>query len=105
MKHTRGNRTLLGVDFLTAAGIILDLQRKQWYFTETPQKKYNFVKALPNINALLDVNNKMHCHRLRENEGTHLSFQQRKETDLLLEKYEEYFPPRRQPTPFIEYHK
>ncbi|GFU37332.1 uncharacterized protein TNCV_4273162 [Trichonephila clavipes] len=33
LKNTKGNRTLLGIDFLTAAGIVLDLQRKQWYFT------------------------------------------------------------------------
>ncbi|GFV79116.1 retrovirus-related Pol polyprotein from transposon opus [Trichonephila clavipes] len=29
LKNARGNRTLLGIDFLTAAGIVLDLQRKQ----------------------------------------------------------------------------
>ena len=29
LKHAGGNRTLLNVDFLTAAGIILNLQRKQ----------------------------------------------------------------------------
>ena len=104
LKHARGNRTLLGVDFLTAAGIVLDLQRKQWYFTETPRKKYNFVKAPPNINALLSVNNEPHPCRLRENEGSHLSFQQRKEIDLLLEKYEECFQPGGEPTPFIKHH-
>ncbi|GFW29163.1 hypothetical protein TNCV_2839031 [Trichonephila clavipes] len=54
-ENARGNRTLLGIDFLTAAGIVLDLQRKQWYFTETSHRKYNFVKAPPNINALLTV--------------------------------------------------
>ncbi|GFT84256.1 uncharacterized protein TNCV_1150491 [Trichonephila clavipes] len=49
LKNAKGNRTLLGIDFLTAAGIVLDLQRKQWYFTETSHRKYNFVKAPPNI--------------------------------------------------------
>ncbi|GFX37369.1 retrovirus-related Pol polyprotein from transposon 297 [Trichonephila clavipes] len=66
LKNARGNRTLLGIDFLTAAGIVLDLQRKQWYFTETSHRKYNFVKAPPNINALLTVDPKPHLCQLRK---------------------------------------
>ncbi|GFU67415.1 retrovirus-related Pol polyprotein from transposon 17.6 [Trichonephila clavipes] len=57
---------LLGIDFLTAAGIVLDLQRKQWYFTETSHRKYNFVKAPPNINALLTVDPEPHLCQLRK---------------------------------------
>ncbi|GFU23315.1 retrovirus-related Pol polyprotein from transposon opus [Trichonephila clavipes] len=68
LKNARGNRTLLGIDFLTAAGIVLDLQRKQWYFTETSHRKYNFVKAPPNINALLTVDPEPHLCQLRKNE-------------------------------------
>ncbi|GFR02480.1 uncharacterized protein TNCT_234951 [Trichonephila clavata] len=93
LKNARGNRTLLGVDFLTAAGIVLDLQRKHWYFTETSNRKYNFVKAPPNINALLTDDNEPHPCQLRGNEGTHLSLQQREEINKLLEKYEECFHP------------
>ncbi|GFS61455.1 retrovirus-related Pol polyprotein from transposon 17.6 [Trichonephila clavipes] len=86
LKNARGNRTLLGIDFLTAAGIVLDLQRKQWYFTETSHRKYNFVKAPPNINALLTVDPEPHLCQLRKNEGTHLSLPQREEINSLLEK-------------------
>ncbi|GFQ99863.1 KH domain-containing, RNA-binding, signal transduction-associated protein 3 [Trichonephila clavata] len=68
LKNARGNRTLLGIDFLTAVGIVLDLQRKYWYFTETPHRKYNFVKAPLNINALLTVDPEPHPCQLRENE-------------------------------------
>ncbi|GFS73216.1 retrovirus-related Pol polyprotein from transposon 17.6 [Trichonephila clavipes] len=103
LKNARGNRTLLGIDFLTAAGIILDLQRKQWYFTETSHRKYNFVKAPPNINALLTVDPEPHLCQLRKNEGTHLSLPQREEINSLLEKYEECFQPGGEPTPFIEH--
>ncbi|GFX66251.1 transposon Tf2-9 polyprotein [Trichonephila clavipes] len=103
LKNARGNRTLLGIDFLTAAGIVLDLQRKQWYFTETSHRKYNFVKAPPNINALLTVDPKPHLCQLRKNEGTHLSLPQREEINSLLEKYEECFQPGEEPTPFIEH--
>ncbi|GFT29985.1 retrovirus-related Pol polyprotein from transposon 412 [Trichonephila clavipes] len=103
LKNARGNRTLLGIDFLTAAGIVLDLQRKQWYFTETSHRKYNFVKAPPNINALLTVDPDPHLCQLRKNEGTHLSLPQREELNSLLEKYEECFQPGGEPTPFIEH--
>ncbi|GFV71074.1 hypothetical protein TNCV_3703961 [Trichonephila clavipes] len=92
-----------GIDFLTAAGIVLDLQRKQWYFTETSHRKYNFVKAPPNINALLTVDPEPHLRQLRKNEGTHLSLPQREELNSLLEKYEECFQPGGEPTPFIEH--
>ncbi|GFV06475.1 transposon Tf2-11 polyprotein [Trichonephila clavipes] len=88
---------------LTAAGIVLDLQRKQWYFTETSHRKYNFVKAPPNINALLTVDPEPHLCQLRKNEGTHLSLSQREEINSLLEKYEECFQPGGEPTPFIEH--
>ncbi|GFW24607.1 hypothetical protein TNCV_2404711 [Trichonephila clavipes] len=103
LKNARGNRTLLGIDFLTAAGIVLDLQRKQWYFTETSHRKYNFVKAPPNINALLTVDPEPHLCQLRKNEGTHFSLPQWEEINSLLEKYEECFQPGGEPTPFIEH--
>ncbi|GFS99972.1 retrovirus-related Pol polyprotein from transposon 17.6 [Trichonephila clavipes] len=103
LKNARGNRTLLGINFLTDAGIVLDLQRKQWYFTETSHRKYNFVKAPPNINALLTVDPEPHLCQLRKNEGTHLSLPQREEINSLLEKYEECFQPGGEPTPFIEH--
>ncbi|GFS75431.1 retrovirus-related Pol polyprotein from transposon 17.6 [Trichonephila clavipes] len=103
LKNARGNRTLLGIDFLTATGIVLDLQRKQWYFTETSHRKYNFVKALPNINALLTVDTEPHPCQLRENEGNHFSLTQRKEINSLLEKYEECFQPGGESTLIIEH--
>ncbi|GFX50390.1 retrovirus-related Pol polyprotein from transposon 17.6 [Trichonephila clavipes] len=103
LKNSRGNRTLLGIDFLTAAGIVLDLQRKQWYFTETSHRKYNFVKAPPNFNALLTVDSEPHLCQLRKNEVTHLLLPQREEINSLLEKYEECFQPGGEPTPFIEH--
>lgn len=103
LKNAKGNRTLLGVDFLTSAGIVLDLQRKQWYFSDIPESKYNFVEAPPNLNTLLAVNTESHPCRLREDEGTHLSPPQRAELNLLLENYQECFKPGGEPTPFIEH--
>ncbi|GFX05328.1 retrovirus-related Pol polyprotein from transposon 17.6 [Trichonephila clavipes] len=70
---------------------------------ETSQRKYNFVKAPPNINALLTVDPEPHLCQLRKNEGTHLSLPQREEINSLLEKYEECFQPGGEPTLFIEH--
>ncbi|GFV03063.1 retrovirus-related Pol polyprotein from transposon 17.6 [Trichonephila clavipes] len=67
------------------------------------REKYNFVKAPPNINALLTVDPEPHLCQLRKNEGTHLSLPQREEINSLLEKYEECFQPGEEPTPFIEH--
>lgn len=36
-------RTLLGVEFLTRAGIVLDAARRRWTFTDDPDKSYDFV--------------------------------------------------------------
>ncbi|GFY31462.1 hypothetical protein TNCV_4990211 [Trichonephila clavipes] len=103
LKNATDNRTLLGIDFLTAAGIVLDLQRKQWYFTETSHRKYNFVKAPPNINVLLTVDPEPHLCQLRKNEGTHLSLPQREEINSLLKSMKNAFNQGRAYTPFIEH--
>ncbi|GFU28054.1 hypothetical protein TNCV_3153701 [Trichonephila clavipes] len=63
--------------------------KKTMVLTETSHRKYNFVKAPPNINALLTVDPKPHLCQLWKNEGTHLSLPQREEINSLLEKYEE----------------
>jgi hypothetical protein len=38
-------RTLLGMDFLEANGIMLDLGQRVWYFTEEPDLKYDFLRV------------------------------------------------------------
>ncbi|GFT80453.1 uncharacterized protein NPIL_506081 [Nephila pilipes] len=44
LPEAKGNKTLLGRDFLNAAGIVLDVQGAKWYFSENPRKKYEFFK-------------------------------------------------------------
>lgn len=38
----RNVRTLLGVDFLTRAGMVIDVARRTWSFSDRPQRRYNF---------------------------------------------------------------
>lgn len=103
LKNAKGNRTLLGVDFLKASGIVLDLQKGHWFFSESPQRQNNFIELPPEINSLLAVHTESHPCRLRENEGTHLSSQQQTALNVLLERYEKCFQPGGEPTPFIEH--
>ncbi|GFT37289.1 hypothetical protein NPIL_421781 [Nephila pilipes] len=44
LPEAKGNKTLLGRDFLNAAGIVLDVQGGKWYFFENPRKQCEFFK-------------------------------------------------------------
>ncbi|GFT24676.1 uncharacterized protein NPIL_30541 [Nephila pilipes] len=44
LPEAKGNKTLLGRDFLNAAGIVLDVQGGKWYFSENPRKQNEFFK-------------------------------------------------------------
>ena len=40
----KDNRTLLGTDFLQKAGIVLNIPRHHWYFSNKPRERYPFVE-------------------------------------------------------------
>ncbi|GFT32042.1 uncharacterized protein NPIL_671711 [Nephila pilipes] len=44
LPEAKGNKTLLGRDFLNTAGIVLDVQGGKLYFSENPRKQYEFFK-------------------------------------------------------------
>ncbi|GFS96739.1 retrovirus-related Pol polyprotein from transposon 297 [Nephila pilipes] len=46
LPKAKGNRTLLGTDFLSSAGLILDVKNASWYFWDNPTHKYQFDKEL-----------------------------------------------------------
>ncbi|GFR19899.1 hypothetical protein TNCT_485021 [Trichonephila clavata] len=46
LPYARGNRTLLGMNFLQKAGIVLNLRHRNWYFSNSPRRTYNFVKKI-----------------------------------------------------------
>ncbi|XP_050559936.1 uncharacterized protein LOC126912319 [Spodoptera frugiperda] len=39
----RNVRTLLGIDFLARAGMVIDVARRTWSFSDRPERRYNFV--------------------------------------------------------------
>ncbi|GFU43315.1 transposon Tf2-6 polyprotein [Trichonephila clavipes] len=46
LRKAKGNRTLLGTDFLSSAGWVLDVKNTRWYFWDTPTHKYPFGEEL-----------------------------------------------------------
>ncbi|GFS54735.1 uncharacterized protein TNIN_484231 [Trichonephila inaurata madagascariensis] len=46
LPKAKGNRTLLGTDFLSSAGLVLDVKNICWYFWDNPTHKYPFGEEL-----------------------------------------------------------
>ncbi|GFX31308.1 transposon Tf2-8 polyprotein [Trichonephila clavipes] len=46
LPKAKGNRTLLGTDFLSSAGLVLDVKNTCWYFWDNPTHKYPFGEEL-----------------------------------------------------------
>ncbi|GFX07267.1 uncharacterized protein TNCV_2972441 [Trichonephila clavipes] len=46
LPKAKGNRTLLGTDFLNSAGLVLDVKNTCWYFWDNPTHKYPFGEEL-----------------------------------------------------------
>ncbi|GFS48787.1 transposon Tf2-8 polyprotein [Trichonephila clavipes] len=47
LPHAKGNRTLLGVDFLKTSGIVMDMRNNFWYFGDKPSFRIPFSKDVP----------------------------------------------------------
>ncbi|GFX50350.1 retrovirus-related Pol polyprotein from transposon 17.6 [Trichonephila clavipes] len=47
LPHAKGNRTLLGVDFLRTSGIVMDMRNNFWYFGGKPSFKIPFSTDVP----------------------------------------------------------
>ncbi|GFU51472.1 uncharacterized protein TNCV_81171 [Trichonephila clavipes] len=83
LPDAKHNSTLLGVDFLENAGIVLNFRKNCWTFCDDSRKLYNFVTPYHSTSVNVRpvaVNN---C-QLRENEGQELLGSQRVELDSLL---------------------
>ncbi|GFU04484.1 retrovirus-related Pol polyprotein from transposon 297 [Trichonephila clavipes] len=96
LPEAKGNKTLLGLDFLNAAGIVLDVQGGKWHFSGNPRKQYKFFKK-----TLEDIT--LGAFELREDEGKNLSPEQARTLNILLDRNEACFQPGGGHTPFIEH--
>lgn len=85
-------RTLLGLDFITRADIIVDAPQEVWCFIDSPSTKYDFVayQILSKRDDLLALNNDQPVC-LRDDEGTKLTSDQRSQLNQLLCRYADVF--------------
>ncbi|GFU03720.1 transposon Tf2-6 polyprotein [Nephila pilipes] len=49
LPHAKGNRTLLGVDFLKTSGIVMNMRKNYWYFGDKPSCRIPFAKDIPYV--------------------------------------------------------
>ncbi|GFW53430.1 retrovirus-related Pol polyprotein from transposon 17.6 [Trichonephila clavipes] len=108
LQKAKGNRTLLGTDFLSSAGLILDVKNTCWYFWDSPTHKYPFGEELdtPSISEKMPSNT---C-QLREGEGESLTSvcvcvcAQKEKLNLLLESFQNVFELGGEATTILEHH-
>ncbi|GFS88213.1 CCHC-type domain-containing protein [Trichonephila clavipes] len=102
LPKAKGNRTLLGTDFLSSAGLVLDVKNTCWYFWDNPTHKYPFGEELdtPSIVEKMSSNT---C-QLREGEGESLTSAQKEKLNLLLESFQNVFEPGGEATNILEHH-
>ncbi|GFY14759.1 uncharacterized protein TNCV_648021 [Trichonephila clavipes] len=67
LPKAKGNITLLGTDFLSSAGLVLDVKNTCWYFWDNPTHKYPFGEEL-DISSIVEKMSSNYC-QLREGEG------------------------------------
>ncbi|GFX82050.1 transposon Ty3-I Gag-Pol polyprotein [Trichonephila clavipes] len=79
LPDAKGNKTLLGLYFLNAAGIFLDVQGGKWHFSGNPRKQYKFFKK-----TLEDIT--LSAFELRKDEGKNLSPEQARKINILLDR-------------------
>ncbi|GFT05671.1 retrovirus-related Pol polyprotein from transposon 297 [Trichonephila clavipes] len=95
LPEAKGNKTLLGLDSLSAAGIVFDVQGGKWHFSGNPRKQYKFFKK-----TLEDIT--LSAFELRQDEGKNLSPEQARTLNILLDRNEACNQPGGEHTPFIE---
>lgn len=52
LPNARCNRTLLGIDFLEQAGIVMDLAQRVWYFKDEPKEFFKFKTKTVNVKGI-----------------------------------------------------
>ncbi|GFX48771.1 hypothetical protein TNCV_3479551 [Trichonephila clavipes] len=102
LSEEKKKRTLLGTDFLSSAGLVLDVKNTCWYFWDNPTHKYPFGEELdtPSIVEKISSNT---C-QLREGDGESLTSAQKEKLNLLLESFQNVFKPGGEATHILEHH-
>ncbi|XP_028041993.1 uncharacterized protein LOC114251801 [Bombyx mandarina] len=96
--ESTNNETLLGIDFITAAGVVIDFKEEVWFFSDDAMVKYNLCfepKSRKVSCAATDI--------LRDDEGTHLTPAERQALADVLDRHADIFRAGGGPTPFAEH--
>ncbi|XP_047039644.1 uncharacterized protein LOC124644376 [Helicoverpa zea] len=99
LPDARQNETLLGMDFLLAASLIMDFARKCWCFSETRHVEYP-MQFEPSILPQLSCSS---ADVLREDEGTVLTQPERDLLEQTLVDNGDIFQLGGEPTPYAEH--
>ncbi|GFV50214.1 hypothetical protein TNCV_621271 [Trichonephila clavipes] len=102
LPKAKENRTLLGTDFLSSAGLVLDVKNTCWYFWDNPTHKYPFGEELDTLSIVEKMSSNT-C-QLREGEGESLTSAQKEKLNLLLESFQNVFEPGGEATNILEHH-
>ncbi|GFX47319.1 CCHC-type domain-containing protein [Trichonephila clavipes] len=102
LPKAKGNRTLLGTDFLSSAGWVLDVKNTCWHFWDNPTHKYPFGKELDTLSIAVKMSSNT-C-QLREGKGESLTSAQKEKLNLQLESFQNIFEPEREATNILEHH-
>lgn len=98
------NKTLLGVDFLEKAGIVINLSRQTWHFADEPSQLYAYVsEEAPEPVQICTIPPSADALDLRGEEGENLTAEQRLAFNALLKANEDVFRPGGEPTEFGEH--
>ncbi|GFW22859.1 retrovirus-related Pol polyprotein from transposon 412 [Trichonephila clavipes] len=107
LPKAKGNRTLLGTDFLSSAGLVLDVKNTCWYFWDNPTHKYPFGEEL-DTSSIVEKMSSNTC-QLREGEGESLTLcvcvcAQKEKLNLILESFQNVFEPGGEATNILEHY-
>ncbi|GFW71613.1 uncharacterized protein TNCV_2548271 [Trichonephila clavipes] len=102
LSKAKRNRTLLGTDFFSSAGLVLDVKNTCWYFWDNPTHKYPFGEEL-DTSSIVEKMSRNTC-QLREKEGESLTSAQKEKLNLLLESFQNVFEPAGEATNILEHH-
>ncbi|XP_061721848.1 uncharacterized protein LOC133528471 [Cydia pomonella] len=96
--YATNNETLLGIDFLTAAGVDIDFLELVWCFSRnrTVQYKLCFEPTSPSVTCAT-------TNVLRDDEGSHLTPAERQALAGVLTRHAHVFTPGGAPTPYAEH--
>lgn len=97
------SKTLLGVDFIKAARLLLNIPDMQYYFIDKPEHVYDLIPEPEIKRDNVAMVSTIDAITLRDDEGVNLNNSERNRLNILLDQHKEIFAENREATPFAEH--